>query len=93
VYPAEVEDALYQLPQISEVAVIGIKDEKWGEVGKAVVVLKKGEILTEETVIAHLKERLAKYKIPKRVAFTGTLPRNAAGKVLKNVLRQEHDRS
>ncbi|EFK08448.1 AMP-binding enzyme [delta proteobacterium NaphS2] len=92
VYPAEVEDAIYQLPQISETAVIGIKDEKWGEVGKAVVVLKKGEMLTEDAVLTHLKERLAKYKIPKSVVFTGPLPRNAAGKVLKNVLREHHDR-
>ncbi len=90
VYPAEVEDAIYQLPQISEVAVIGIKDRKWGEVGRAVVVLKEGEELTGERVIAHLKGRLAKYKIPKDVVFKGALPRNAAGKVLKNVLRDEY---
>ncbi len=93
VYPAEVEDAIYQLPQVSEVAVIGIKDEKWGEVGKAVVVLKEGETLTEETVTSHLKDRLAKYKIPRSVVFTGPLPRNAAGKVLKNSLRKAYDAS
>ena len=93
VYPAEVEDAIYQLPQISEAAVIGIRDEKWGEVGKAVVVLKEGEMLTGEAVLTHLKERLAKYKIPKSVVFTGPLPRNAAGKVLKNVLREQYDPS
>jgi len=92
VYPAEVEDAIYQLPQISEVAVIGIKDEKWGEVGRAVVVLKEGEDLTPQQVIEHLTGRLAKYKIPKGVVFTDALPRNAAGKVLKNVLRETHDR-
>ena len=91
VYPAEVEDAIYQMPQISEVAVIGIKDEKWGEVGRAVVVLKEGEDLTPQQVIDHLSGRLAKYKIPKGVVFTGPLPRNAAGKVLKNVLRDEYD--
>jgi fatty-acyl-CoA synthase len=89
VYPAEVENAIYELPQISETAVIGIKDEKWGEVGKAIVVLKEGVKLTGEEIIEHLKGRLAKYKIPKDVAFTGPLPRNAAGKVLKNVLREE----
>jgi fatty-acyl-CoA synthase len=92
VYPAEVEDAIYQMPQISEVAVIGIKDKKWGEVGRAVVVLKEGEDLSQEQVIDHLKGRLAKYKIPKAVVFTDALPRNAAGKVLKNVLREEERR-
>ncbi|HKI48705.1 MAG TPA: p-hydroxycinnamoyl-CoA synthetase, partial [Desulfobacteria bacterium] len=80
---------IYQMPQISEVAVIGIKDEKWGEVGRAVVVLKEGEDLTPQQVIDHLSGRLAKYKIPKSVVFTEALPRNAAGKVLKNVLRDE----
>ena len=90
VYPAEVENAIYELPQISEVAVIGIKDEKWGEVGKAVVVLKEGQEITREKIIGYLKGRLAKYKIPKNVVFTGPLPRNAAGKVLKKVLREEN---
>ena len=89
VYPAEVENVIFELPQVSEAAVIGIKDPKWGEVGKAVVVLKPGQQLTEAQVIAHLKERLAKYKIPKSVSFAGALPRNAAGKVLKTQLREE----
>ena len=88
VYPAEVENALYELPQISEAAVVGVKDEKWGEVGRAVVVIKKGHHLDAEAVIDHLKGRLAKYKIPKSVVFMDLLPRNAAGKVLKTVLRQ-----
>ena len=90
VYPAEVENAIYELPQVSEAAVIGMKDEKWGEVGMAVVVVKEGRELTEEAVMAHLKGRLAKYKIPKSVVFADLLPRNAAGKVLKNVLREAH---
>jgi fatty-acyl-CoA synthase len=87
VYPAEVENAIYELPQVSEAAVIGLKDEKWGEVGQAVVVLKGGEKLSAEEIISHLKGRLAKFKIPKGVAFIDQLPRNAAGKVLKTVLR------
>jgi fatty-acyl-CoA synthase len=89
VYPAEVENAIYELPQVSEAAVIGIRDEKWGEVGRAIVVLKKGQHLTEEEVLNHLKSRLAKFKIPKRVVFQDLLPRNAAGKVLKTVLREK----
>ncbi len=89
VYPAEVESAIYELPQISEAAVVGFKDEKWGEVGRAVVVLKEGEKLSTEEIIRHLKDRLAKYKIPKEVVFISQLPRNAAGKVLKTVLKEK----
>jgi len=90
VYPAEVENAIYELPQIAEVAVIGVRDKKWGEVGRAVVVLKEGQDLTDEAIVAHLQGRLARYKIPKQVVFMKQLPRNAAGKVLKNVLRAEY---
>ena len=90
VYPAEVENAIYELPQIAEAAVIGVRDEKWGEVGRAFVVLKKGRELTDEGIITHLQERLAGYKIPKRVVFVKQLPRNAAGKVLKSILREAH---
>jgi fatty-acyl-CoA synthase len=90
VYPAEVENAIFELPQVAETAVIGIKDEKWGEVGLAVVCLKPGEQLSEEDIITFLKERLAKYKVPKRVVFMEQLPRNAAGKVLKKNLREKY---
>ena len=89
VYPAEVENVIYELPQISEAAVIGVRDDKWGEVGKAVVALKDGISLTAEEIISYLKGRLAKYKIPKNVVFVDRLPRNAAGKVLKTVLREK----
>jgi fatty-acyl-CoA synthase len=90
VYPAEVENAIFELPQVAETAVIGIKDEKWGEVGLAVVSLKSGERISADDIIGFLKQRLAKYKVPKQVVFVDQLPRNAAGKVLKNTLRQEH---
>jgi len=90
VYPAEVENAIFELPQVAETAVIGIKDEKWGEVGLAVVSLKPKEQLNAEDIMAFLKERLAKYKVPKQVIFVDQLPRNAAGKVLKNKLREEY---
>ena len=90
VYPAEVENLIYELPQVAEAAVIGIRDEKWGEVGCAVVVVKEGRSVTADEIIDHLKGSLAKYKIPKTVVFTDQLPRNAAGKVLKNILREEH---
>jgi fatty-acyl-CoA synthase len=89
VYPAEVENAIFELPQVSEAAVIGIKDVKWGEVGKAVVVLKAGHQLTAEKLMDHLEGRLARYKIPRSVEFIEALPRNAAGKVLKTRLREQ----
>ncbi len=89
VYPAEVENVIYDLSQVAETAVIGIKDEKWGEVGCAMVVLKPNESISEDTVLAFLRDRLAKYKVPKRVVFLDQLPRNAAGKVLKNELRDQ----
>jgi len=90
VYPAEVENVIFQIPQIAEAAVIGVKDQKWGEVGRAVIALKEGQKVTADEIIDHLKGSLAKYKIPKSVVFIDQLPRNAAGKVLKNILREEH---
>jgi fatty-acyl-CoA synthase len=90
VYPAEVENAIFELSQVAEAAVIGIKDERWGEVGRAVIASKPGKTLTELEVLDSLKGRLAKYKIPKSVVFVDQLPRNAAGKVLKNVLRERY---
>ena len=88
VYPSEVEDAIYEIGQVAEAAVIGIPDAKWGEVGCAVVALKEGMDMETGEVISHLQQRLAKYKIPKKVAFVEALPRNAAGKVLKTELRR-----
>jgi acyl-CoA synthetase (AMP-forming)/AMP-acid ligase II len=90
VYPAEVEQALARLDGVAEAAVIGVPDERLGEVGLALVV-RVGE-LTGERVIAYCRERLANYKVPRRVEFVPTLPRNPAGKVLKTVLREEYSR-
>lgn len=88
VYPAEVENAIFKMPQVAEAAVIGVPDEKWGEAGLAIVVCKEGETLTEQEIIAHCHANLARYKAPKSVIFTDQLPRNAAGKVLKHELRK-----
>ena len=90
VYPAEVENVIFRMPQIAEAAVIGVKDPKWGEVGRAVVVLKEGQRVIADEIIDYLKGSLAKYKVPKSVVFIDQLPRNAAGKVLKNILREAH---
>lgn len=87
VYPAEVENVIYQLPQVGEAAVIGVPDERWGEVGRAFVVVRPGESLRAEQVIDHCRANLGKYKVPRTVVFVQALPRNPAGKVSKSDLR------
>ncbi|WP_350346147.1 long-chain-fatty-acid--CoA ligase [Heyndrickxia faecalis] len=89
VYPVEVEEVLYEMPEILEAAVVGIPHEIYGEVPKAYIVVKKGETLTEEKVFAYCSGKLAKYKWPAEIEFLQTLPRNASGKVLKHVLRKQ----
>ncbi len=88
IYPAEVEDVLYRHPAVAETAVIGVPHTRWGEVPHAVVVIKPGLTLAADEVIAFCEGNLARYKIPKSVTFTDALPRNAAGKVLKRLLRE-----
>ena len=88
VYPVEIEKALYEHPAVHMCAVVSTPDPKWGEVGLACVVLKPGATTTEEELIAFLQERLARYKIPKRVVFMDSLPISAAGKILKRELRE-----
>lgn len=83
----EVEEVLFTHPAVSEVAVIGLSDPKWIEAVVAVVVVKAGHTVTAEALIAHARERLAAFKVPKRVIFVETLPRNTAGKLLKRELR------
>ena len=88
VYPAEVENVLYQHESIAEAAVIGVSDPRWGQVGRAVVVVNPGRELGEDEVIAHCAANLARYKLPQSVVFTEALPRNATGKVHKPTLRR-----
>ena len=88
VYPVEIEKALYEHPAVHMCAVIGVPDPKWGEVGLACVVLKPGATATEEELIAFLRDRLARYKVPKRVVFMDRLPISGAGKILKRELRE-----
>jgi fatty-acyl-CoA synthase len=89
VYPAEVENVLYQLPQVAEAAVIGVPNEKWGEVGLAVLVLKPGQRLERDAVVGHCGDRLARFKWPHDIVIIDALPRNATGKVLKRELRRQ----
>ncbi|MGY9074929.1 MAG: acyl-CoA synthetase [Acidimicrobiales bacterium] len=90
VYPAEVENVIYQLPQIGEVAVIGVPDEKWVEVGRACVVVKPGHELSEAELINHCRQNLARFKVPQSVVFIDEIPHNATGKVLKRELRDRY---
>ncbi|MEU9288684.1 o-succinylbenzoate--CoA ligase [Streptomyces sp. NPDC048275] len=87
IYPAEIEDLLLAHPDIVECAVIGVADDKWGEVPRAVVVAREGADLDPEEVLASLAGRLAKYKIPKSVVVADELPRTASGKLLKARVR------
>src|SRR6201994_2799932 len=88
VYPAEIEQVLARLDGVADSAVIGVPDERLGEVGKAFVVRKPGTELTEESVIAYTREHLANFKTPRSVRFVDALPRNAGGKVVKPQLRE-----
>jgi fatty-acyl-CoA synthase len=90
VYPAEIENALYQLEAIHEVAIIGLPDPKWGECGCAVIAVKPGHEITLEDIKAHCAERLARFKHPARLEIVESLPRNATGKVLKFELRARY---
>jgi acyl-CoA synthetase (AMP-forming)/AMP-acid ligase II len=87
VYPAEVEQALMRMDGIADVAVVGVPDQRMGEVGKAYVVLAAGSGLSPDDVVAFAKERLANFKVPRAVELTDALPRNLSGKVLKTNLR------
>ena len=86
VYPAEVEQALARLPEVADAAVVGVPDERLGEVGKAFVVRRDAGLSTAD-VVAYCRDRLANYKVPRQVEFLDALPRNASGKVLKFRLR------
>ncbi|NLX62321.1 MAG: long-chain fatty acid--CoA ligase [Tissierellia bacterium] len=81
VFPAEVEKAIYSIPQVHEVCVISVPDEKWGEVGKAVISLKPNMFITEDEIISKLKELLASYKVPKYIEFVDEIPKNNVGKI------------
>ncbi|MRG92766.1 acyl-CoA synthetase [Polyangium spumosum] len=92
VYPAEIEKVLYEHPAVAQVAVIGVADEKWGEVGRAIVVTKPGQTVTEEAILAHCRDNLAKYKVPRSVLFVDAMPISAAGKILKRELKEKYAR-
>jgi len=90
IYPAEAERILLEHPAVSDAAVVGVPDSRWGEVAKAVVVLKPGSSVSSEEIVQYVRQRLAHFKCPTSVDFVETLPRNAAGKVLKRQLREPY---
>lgn len=93
VFPAEIEAALYQHPGVSECAVLGVPDERWGEVGLAVVVPKSSDALDPAELGTFLRERLARYKVPKQIRLAAELPKSGAGKILKSRLLEAYLRA
>jgi fatty-acyl-CoA synthase len=87
VYPAEIEAVLQELPGLAEAAVIGVPDERWGEVGAAFVVCSPSQAPTDEALLQHCRQRLAGYKVPRHIRRVDTLPRTASGKLQKDSLR------
>jgi fatty-acyl-CoA synthase len=87
VYPAEVEATIAELTDVAECAVIGVPDEKWGEVGKAFIIPRSGAAIDPGDIIAHCNTRLARFKIPVFVEIAEAIPRTASGKVQKHLLR------
>jgi long-chain acyl-CoA synthetase len=88
IYPREIDEVLYEHPKIQEACAVGLPDKYRGETVKAFVVVKEGETLTEEEVIAHCRENLTAYKMPKLIEFMDELPKSAIGKVLRRELRE-----
>jgi acyl-CoA synthetase (AMP-forming)/AMP-acid ligase II len=86
VFPRELEDALIDHPSVSDVVVTGIPDPAWGQCLAAYIVVRAGETLTENEVLAYAKERVARFAVPRKMMFLDVLPRNPTGKVMKREL-------
>ena len=89
VYPREIEEKLLAHPALAEVAIVGMPDPVWGEIGVAAVVLRDGEAINEAGLLAWIDGKVARYKIPRRIVFWDALPKSAYGKVTKALIRQQ----
>lgn len=90
VYPKEIEDVLFQHPEVAEAAVVGIPDDFWGEAIKALVVIKAGSSVTEADLLEHCEQNLPSFKKPRSIEFVDVLPRSTAGKLLKHEIRTQY---
>ena len=81
---------IYLLPEVAEVCVIGVPDEKWGETVTAVVVPREGKSVDQAIIEKHCREYLGGFKVPRKLIIRDTLPRNPSGKILKRILREEY---
>ncbi len=90
VYPAEVEAVIAELEEVAECAIIGVPDEKWGEVGRAFVIPRNGINIAPEAIVAHCNARLGRFKVPASVVVTDAIPRTASGKVQKHLLKNDN---
>jgi acyl-CoA synthetase (AMP-forming)/AMP-acid ligase II len=89
VYPREIEEKILKHAEITEVAVLGMPDRTWGEIGVAVCVLRPGATLTEAALLAWLDNHVTRYKLPRQVHFWDELPKSAYGKITKKIIRAE----
>ena len=89
VYPREIEEKVLTHPAIAEVAILGVPDRTWGEVGVAVCVLRPQASLSERELLAWMEGKVARYKLPKRVFFWDALPKSAYGKITKKIIRED----
>jgi acyl-CoA synthetase (AMP-forming)/AMP-acid ligase II len=90
IFPAELENALAGHPEVADVAVIGVPDDRWGEAVRAIIVRKPGSAMTGEQLVEWSRSRLAGFKLPRSVDFIETIPRNPSGKILKRELREPY---
>ena len=89
IYPKEIEEFIYTHPKVSDVQVIGVPDEQYGEEIMACIILKEGETMTADEMKTYIREHMAKHKVPRYVDFVDSFPMNVAGKILKYKMRED----